>query len=234
MSRTNGIDTFDLVQNLRTTIGDETKTFTVDYDRTGTGTSGTDTLYFYATHSSGPITSTAMGHLHNGQWDTWNFGSTANLGDLQVSFSKSFMYQTTRLFGSIEFLSGNTRASARIRQVNDVTAAMGEFSYESAIDKYLQIGIGKVSGTTTDGRRVDDSYGKVAFSLPVQRFFPWSPTHVVVSSAWHNSDTSGGDQMLTSTPPTITQGTLFIMHDALRSDIWGHIDQFWFQFALPY
>ena len=223
MSRTAGNDVFDLHATLNTSTEDGSKSCTIDFDRTGTGSAATETLYFHGSSTAGPITTNAMGHMQNGVFDTWSFGGSANLGDVQAQFSKSHMYQTDRLFGSIEYVTGTTRASALVRQTNSVSIAEAVFSFQPTTDRFLQLAAGTISGNTDTGTAISDSYGRVGFALPIKRLFPWSPTHVVVSSGWHNGQVWGQGATTTSSPPTMPEGTLFISHDALKSDIDGHI-----------
>jgi hypothetical protein len=234
MSRTAGNDVFDLHATLNTSTEDGSKSCTIDFDRTGTGSAATETLYFHGSSTAGPITTNAMGHMQNGVFDTWSFGGSANLGDVQAQFSKSHMYQTDRLFGSIDYLAGNTRASARFRQVNSTMSSEAVFSYQSAADKYLQVGAGQVHGVDQSGQDVHDQYGRILLSLPVKRLGPWLPSHVIVSKSWHNSTTSGGDPALTFTPPELGEGTLFIMHEGLKNEIFSHDDMFWIQYGWSY
>ncbi len=191
------------------------------------------TLKFSALQTIGAITTSASADMQGAVTNYYNFGGSGNFGDITASFSKSKMYQTERLFGQIEYLSGNTKASAQLTQITsptaNVTAVASMFSFldkrDGFLDKYLRVGAGSVTGTA-NGQAISDTFGSIRIKMPVKRMFPWSPTYIDVSSTWHNSDTWGGPPLLNSSPMDMSLDTLFISHDNYKSSIFGQMNQF--------
>ena len=193
------------------------------------------TLKFKALQTIGAITTSASADMQGAVTNYYSFGGSGNFGDITASFSKSKMYQTERLFGQIEYLSGNTKASAQLTQITspnaNVTAAKGLFSYlegQPGVEKYLQVGVGNVTGTVS-GQSINESFGGRALGMPVKRpwWLPLAPSYIVVQQGWHNNDNWGAPPALMSSPPAMNQGTLFLRHENMKSDIWGHVDQYW-------
>ena len=205
------------------------------------GSSSGNILKFNASQTIGAITTNASADIVGGVTNYYSFGGSGNFGDITASFSKSKMYQTERLFGSIEYLSGNTKASAQLTQITspnaNYTAVASMFSLldkrEGFLDKYLQVGAGSVTGTA-NGQSINESFGMIRSKMPVKRLFPWSPTYIDVSSTWHNGDTWGGPPVLNSSPIDMNLDTLFISHDYYKSDIWGQMNNIIIQRGLTY
>ena len=196
------------------------------------GSSNGNILKFYASQTTGGITTYATVDMQGGVTNYYSFGGSGNFGDITTSFSKSRMYQTERLFGSIEYLSGNTKASAHVTQVTspnaNYTAVATMFSLldkrEGFLDKYLQVGAGSATGTA-NGQSINESFGMIRAKMPVKRFFPWSPTYIDVSSTWHNGDNWGGPPVLNSSPIDMNLDTLFISHDYYKGSVFSEMNE---------
>ncbi len=206
------------------------------------GSSSDQILKFNASQTIGAITTNVVVDMQDGVTNYYNFGGSGNFGDITASFSKSKMYQTERLFGQIEYLSGNTKASAQLTQVTspnaNYTAAKGLLSYmegQPGAEKYLRVGVGNVTGTVS-GQSINESFGGIALGMPVKRpwWLPLAPGYIVVQQGWHNSDNWGAPPALMSSPPAMNQGTLFLGHESMKSSIWNNVDQFTGQFIWSY
>ena len=206
------------------------------------GSSSGNILKFNASQTIGEITTNASADIVDGVTNYYSFGGSGNFGDITASFSKSKMYQTERLFGQIEYLSGNTKASAQLTQITspnaNYTAAKGLLSYmegQPGAEKYLRVGVGNVTGTVS-GQSINESFGGIALGMPVKRpwWLPFAPGYIVVQQGWHNSDNWGAPPALMSSPPAMNQGTLFLGHESMKSSIWNNVDQFTGQFIWSY
>ena len=191
------------------------------------------TLKFKALQTIGAITTSASADMQGAVTNYYSFGGSGNFGDITASFSKSKMYQTERLFGQIEYLSGNTKASAQLTQVTspnvNYTAMASMFSLldkrDGFLDKYLQVGAGSVTGTA-NGQSFNETIGTIRVKMPVIPLHWWSDKYIDVSSNWHNGVTWGGPPVLNSSPMDMNLDTLFISHDNYKSSIFGHVNQF--------
>ena len=139
------------------------------------GSSNGNILKFYASQTTGGITTYATADMQGGVTNYYSFGGSGNFGDITASFSKSRMYQTERLFGQIEYLSGNTKASAQVTSPSaNYTAVVSMFSLldkrEGFLDKYLRVGAGSVTGTA-NGQSISDTFGSIRIKMPVKRLF---------------------------------------------------------------
>ena len=142
------------------------------------------------------------------------------------------MYQTERLFGQIEYLGGNTKASAQVTQVTspntNYTAMASMFSLldkrEAFLDRYLQVGAGSVTGMA-NGQSINDTFGSIRIKMPVKRLFPWSPSYIDVASNWHNGDVWGGAPFENSSPIDMNLDTLFISHDYYKGSVFGQMNE---------
>ena len=90
-----------------------------------------------------------------------------------------------------------------------------------ALDKYLQVGAGSVTGTV-NGQSISESFGSIRLKMPVERLFPWSPKYIDVSSTWHNGEYTGGVTSLNSDSLDMSLETLFILHDYYKTSIIGN------------
>jgi hypothetical protein len=185
ISQTNGTKQFELTADYTKQLPAGNQAFRVYYANPGSG----EILNFSASQTSGPITTFASREM-NGYYTS--FGGSADFGDIKASFSKTRMLQTDKLFGSIEYVSGNTRASAEFMQhtspTANVTVAKAMMSYmnmQTGLEKYLQVGVGRVAGTVS-GQTINESFGVARMKLPIKRPFIWSPKYIDVSSTWHN------------------------------------------------
>ncbi len=164
----------------------------------------------------------------------YSIGGTAVLGDATVTLSKSKTNGQDRLFGSIDYLSDHKKATARIAKINDLVVAETVYSqYFGTDDKYLQVGVGMVSGQAPNGQTVNDKYGRIQFSAPIHTLNPLLPRRVVVSSSWHNDTTNGSGPEFTDAPPLFDEASLFLMHEQTFDDISGHIHSLNLIFGLP-
>ena len=190
-------------------------------------------MKFKALQTIGAITTSASADMQGAVTNYYSFGGSGNFGDITASFSKSKMYQTERLFGQIEYLSGNTKASAQLTQVTspnvNYTAMASMFSLldkrDGFLDKYLQVGAGSVTGTA-NGQSFNETIGTIRVKMPVIPLHWWSDKYIDVSSNWHNGVTWGGPPVLNSSPMDMNLDTLFISHDNYKSSIFGHVNQF--------
>ena len=230
ISRSNGV----LASNLR---GDYTENLpgrNVAYhlEIVNPGSSSGKILKFNASQTIGAVTTNAFVDMQDGIINYYSFGGSGNFGDITTSFSKSRMYQTERLFGSIEYLSGNKKASAQVTQVTspnaNYTAMASMFSLldkqAGVLDKYLQVGAGSVTGTA-NGRSFNDSFGTIRVKMPVIPAHWWSDKYIDVSSNWHNGDSWGGPPVLNSSPIDMNLDTLFISHDYYKGSVFGEMNE---------
>jgi len=130
ISRSNQVETWNINSDWTQQVPGGNVAYHIEY--ANSGSSSSEILKFSGSQTSGQITTYASADIVGGVTNYYNFGGSANLGDITASFSKSHMYQTDRLFGSIEYLSGNTKASAQLTQITspnaNVTAIASVFS----------------------------------------------------------------------------------------------------------
>ncbi len=230
VSRSNGVVT----SNLRGDYMENVQGRNVSYhiEIVNPGSASGKILKFNASQTIGAITTNASVDILDGVTTYYSFGGSGNFGDITTSFSKSKMYQTERLFGQIEYLGGNTKASAQVTQVTspnaNYTAMASMFSLldkrQGVLDRYLQVGAGSVNGTA-NGQSFNDTFGTIRVKMPVVRLLPWSPSYIDVASNWHNGDSWGGPPTLNSSPMDMSLDTLFISHDNYKSSIWGQMNK---------
>lgn len=238
ISRTNGAVTSDLRGDYFENLPGSSRSYRVQIVNPG---SSSELVKFSASQTVGEITTYASLDRQGGITSYYSFGGSGSFGDITVSFSKSKMFQTERLFGTIEYLSGNVRASAQFKEVTspnaNYTAMAGILSFldkrDETLDKYLQVGAGSVTGTV-NGQSFSDSFGMIRTKMPVKRLFPWSDTYVDFSSTWHNGEYSGGVPLMNSLPSDMSLDSLFISHDNYKSGIFGQMNQFSAGYLLGY
>ena len=229
ISRSNGVQTWDIKSDWTEQLPGGSRAYHVEFANPSWSTG--NVLKFSGSQTIGTTTTSAYAEMQNGVVIYSSYGGSTNLGDITASFSKNHMYQTDRLFGQIEYLSGNTKASAQVTQITspskNITAVASMISLlnnQADLERYLQVGAGNVTGTA-NGQPINDSFGIIRFKMPVKRLFPWSPKYIDASSSWHNGDIFGGPPVLNSSPQNMDLDTLFISHENYKSSIFGQVNQ---------
>ena len=230
ISQSNGVQSFNIVSDYTKQLPGGNVGYHVEYASPGSGSG--NILKFGASQTIGSVTTYASANIADGVTNYSSFGGSGNFGDITASFSKTHMYQTDRLFGQIEYSSGNTKASAEFMQHTspsaNVTVSKAMMSYlnpQAGLEKYFQVGAGSVNGTVS-GQMINESFGVARVKMPIKRPFYWSPKYIDVSSTWHNGVFSGPPPLFSSDPPSMGLDTLFISHENYKSDIWGQVNQF--------
>lgn len=215
-----GGEAYDLSVDVTKRTASGRQVFHIDLDK---AFGSDETLSFTASNASGPITVGASGHMSNGVFDVLNFNGSANLGNMRISMSKSWMNNSTSVDANMEYMAGNTKATARLMQRDSLSAVEGVFTYASPNEMFLQVGMGSVSGTTPSGEDVSDNIGSIAFAARIKK--PWylSPEWFVVSKSWQNGTSSGGVPSYTPAAPAFDANYLWLSHDDIDSRLWTHL-----------